>query len=276
MEANHHLPWDFFQALPFLALTGSFFLIVMLRYFFIAGGFYLFFYLWKPKLFIGRKINNKPHPPGQFWYEFNYSAFTSLIFALLGAGTVILWQKNVTSIYLEVADYGWLWLVLSVVVAMLIHETYYYWLHRWMHKPRIFKLIHKVHHNSLITSPWTAFSFHPIEGLLEGLILPIIVLIIPMHPYAILAHLSIMTLTSVINHLDIEIYPKGTLKNAFGKWWIGASHHSLHHQKFTCNYGLYFTFWDKWMKTESPLFPLRFLEKTNMTKKNTHNPKSLH
>jgi sterol desaturase/sphingolipid hydroxylase (fatty acid hydroxylase superfamily) len=262
MNNQHLFFWDFFELPAFLGLTGSFFLIVMLRYFLIAGGFYLFFYLIKPPGFEARKINKRPHPDGQFWYEFRYSTFTSIIFALLGSGTVLLWQSNYTAIYTDISEYGWVWIFGSIVTAMLLHESYYYWLHRWMHRPAVFKHIHKVHHNSLITSPWTAFSFHPIEGFLEGLILPAILLIVPMHPYAIVAHLTIMTLTSVINHLDIEIYPKGALNNPFGKWWIGASHHSLHHQKFTCNYGLYFTFWDKWMKTESPLFKSRFQEKT--------------
>lgn len=262
MDYANFFEWDFLKPEAFFLLTFLMFSVVMLRYFMIAGGFYLFFYIWRPEWFHQRKINQKPHPKGQFWYEFKYSTVTSIIFALLGALTVIAWQKGYTSIYLDVEEFGLLWLILSLPLAMLIHETYYYWLHRWMHNPAIYKSIHKVHHNSLITSPWTAFSFHPIEGLLEGLILPIIVFVIPMHPYVIVTHLTLMTLTSAINHLDVEIYPKGTLKNAFGRLWIGASHHSLHHQKFNCNYGLYFTFWDKWMKTESPFFKSRFREKT--------------
>jgi sterol desaturase/sphingolipid hydroxylase (fatty acid hydroxylase superfamily) len=63
-----------------------------------------------------------------------------------------------------------------------------------------------------------------------------------------------MSITSVINHLNIEIYPEGFRKNFFLKWWIGATHHSMHHKQFKYNFGLYFTFWDKWKKTESPLY----------------------
>ena len=63
-----------------------------------------------------------------------------------------------------------------------------------------------------------------------------------------------MTFSSVINHLDIEIYPKNP-NNILTKWVIGATHHSLHHKQFKYNFGLYFTFWDKIEKTESPIFP---------------------
>jgi sterol desaturase/sphingolipid hydroxylase (fatty acid hydroxylase superfamily) len=62
-----------------------------------------------------------------------------------------------------------------------------------------------------------------------------------------------MTFSSVINHLDIEIYPKNSGKS-WGKWVIGATHHSLHHKQFKYNFGLYFTFWDRLKKTESPGF----------------------
>jgi sterol desaturase/sphingolipid hydroxylase (fatty acid hydroxylase superfamily) len=71
-----------------------------------------------------------------------------------------------------------------------------------------------------------------------------------------------MTFSSVINHLDIEVYPKGFYKHFFGRWLIGATHHSLHHKQFKYNYGLYFTFWDKWKGTESPLYAQLFEEKT--------------
>jgi sterol desaturase/sphingolipid hydroxylase (fatty acid hydroxylase superfamily) len=37
----------------------------------------------------------------------------------------------------------------------------------------------------------------------------------------------------------------------------------LHHSQFRFNYGLYFTFWDHWMKTESPDFEKLLAEKLN-------------
>jgi sterol desaturase/sphingolipid hydroxylase (fatty acid hydroxylase superfamily) len=48
-----------------------------------------------------------------------------------------------------------------------------------------------------------------------------------------------------------------------GKWFIGATHHALHHKQFRYNYGLYFTFWDKTSKTESPLYDTLFNDKTS-------------
>ena len=79
-----------------------------------------------------------------------------------------------------------------------------------------------------------------------------------------------MELNGFLNHLDIEIYPRNFNKNFIGKWLIGATHHSLHHSEFITNYGLYFTFWDRWMKTESKNFDTVF-EKVTSAPENTSN-----
>lgn len=261
MDMLNELP-DFSRPLWFAAAAGVTFLVVIGRYLLIAGLFHAVFYLWYPGRWRARKINARAYKPGQFRKEVGWSTVTAGIFALSGAATLLLWQKGFTKVYLEAGDYPLWWLPVSLLIAMTAHETYYYWLHRWMHHPKVFRIVHKVHHDSNITSPWTAFSFHPLEGVLQALFLPLLLLVLPMHLYVILAQLTIMTFSSVINHLDIEVYPKGFHRHPLGRWLIGATHHSLHHKQFKYNYGLYFTFWDKWKGTESPLYKSLFEEKT--------------
>ncbi len=236
-----------------LVLTGIFFLVITARYFLVAGIFYLVFYTWFRFKFEMRKINKADYKPGQFKKEIKYSLISSLIFAIAGTLTVILWQKGFTKVYTKIDWYGWWYLPASLLIYMFLQETYYYWIHRWMHIPAVFKLVHKIHHDSHIASPFTAFSFHPIEGLLQAVFLPVVLIFIPIHYFVIIFLLIIMTFSSVINHLGIEIYPKSSF-NTWGKWVIGATHHSLHHKYYKYNFGLYFTFWDKIKKTESPLF----------------------
>ena len=256
-----HFP-NFFTVQWVLIITLIFFIIIIGRYFLIAGFFYLFFYIWFPEKWSSRKINSKLYKKGQFKMEVTWSMITAFIFSVAGTATVILWQKGFTRVYTDIGLYGWWYLPVSLIVFMILHETYYYWLHRWMHIPAVFKVVHKVHHNSNITSPFTAFSFHPLEGFFQAIFLPIMLMILPMHYYVIIIQLTLMTFSSVINHLDIELYPRSFDKHIVGKWLIGASHHSLHHKQFKYNYGLYFTFWDKIKKTESPLFEKLFDSKT--------------
>ncbi len=254
---------DFSTPLWFLIVTVIFFLIITARYFIVAGLFYLVFYIWFPKRWAARKINSRNYKKGQFKIEVTWSMVTAFIFSIAGTITIILWQRGYTNVYVNANEYAWWYPPISLIIFMVLHETYYYWLHRWMHIPSVFKIVHKIHHNSNIASPFTAFSFHPLEGLLQAIFLPAMLMILPMHYYVIIVQLTIMTISSVINHLDIEIYPKVFHNNIFAKWLIGASHHSLHHKQFKYNYGLYFTFWDKIKKTESPLYRELFESKTS-------------
>lgn len=244
---------DFTSVYGFFILTLILFIIITARYFLVAGLFYLIFYAWFPVKYKARKINQKDYEKGQFKKEIMYSLISSLLFAVAGTITVILWQKGDTKVYTTADLHGWWYLPLSLIIYMLLQETYYYWIHRWMHKPAVFRIVHKIHHDSHIASPFTAFSFHPIEGLLQAIFLPLLLVVIPIHYMVLIFLLVIMTFSSVINHLDIEIYPKNSYK-IWSKWIIGASHHSLHHKFYKYNFGLYFTFWDRLRSTESPAF----------------------
>jgi Delta7-sterol 5-desaturase len=88
------------------------------------------------------------------------------------------------------------------------------------------------------------------------------VILIPIHLHALIFLFTCMTLSSVINHLGIEIYPAWFAKYPVGRLLIGATHHALHHKQFKYNFGLYFTFWDRWGKTESPIYHQKFDELT--------------
>ena len=254
---------DYTNLLTFATTTTLLFLLIAFRYVLISGIFFVAFYVLDPKGFESRKIFPKHRDRRQYKMEVKWSIITSAIFAISGTFMFVLWQEGYTKVYEDLNEYGWWYIPVSFIVATLIHETYYYWLHRWMHKPKIYRLIHKRHHESHITSPWTSFSFHPVEGILQSVVVPVIILFVPMHYFTIMALLVFMTISSAINHCNVEIYPKGFYKHWLGKWLIGATHHSLHHTQYRFNFGLYFTFWDKWMKTESEKYKTDFVKNTS-------------
>ena len=235
----------------FIQYVLMFFALLLLRYFATAGTFYIYYYKIQNSTESHKIMSRRPANSKQIKMEIYWSIISSVIFAIAGAFTYFLWNHNLTAIYLNPAKFGYWYLPLSLLIMMLLHETYYYWMHRAIHVPKIYKRVHKVHHQSLSPSPWTAFSFHPWESILEAIIVPLILIFIPLNIYVLLFYLVFMTFSSVINHLDIEIYSEGFRKSPFGKLWIDATHHHFHHKEFKTNYGLYFTFWDKWMGTES-------------------------
>jgi Delta7-sterol 5-desaturase len=243
---------DFSDPTIFLLISLLLSVIVMLRYILMSGAYhYLFFSFWRRR-YNERFLHNRMPPRSQMMREIGWSGLTSVIFGFSGTAMLLLWQQGRTGLYLGFREYPLWWLPLSLVLAMLIHETYYYWLHRWMHRPKIYHFMHKVHHDSVTTTSWTSFSFHPLESVLQAIVVPAILFVVPMHVSVLVLFLVIMTISAIINHAGVEVYSRRFGHHWLGKWIIGAVHHDLHHKQFRYNYGLYFTFWDKWMKTESP------------------------
>ncbi len=233
-----------------LTLVALLFVIVFLRYVLVSGGLHISFHILFRNL-LRRRILNPVMPSGkQIRNEILWSAASGFIFTLFGILIYWLWLKGYTAVYADAKQYSYLYLPSSVFAVLFLQDTYYYWIHRWMHIPRIYKIIHKIHHKSIHTSAWTSFSFHPLETILQAIVLVPIIVFVPLHPYAILAILIFMTISATINHAGVEVYPLGKYGKWFGRYVIGATHHDVHHRKFLCNYGLYFTFWDRWMGTQ--------------------------
>ena len=227
---------------------------IAFRYFLIVGPLQYLFYRSPIQPLRQRQIYKKlPHEKSRF-YEIRWSLVTSLVFAVAGAGITWLWEKGYTQIYLRFDEYPLWYLPLSFFLYLVLHDTYFYWTHRLMHHPKLYRKIHAVHHKSLEPSGWASFSFHPTESVIEALILPLLLLLVPIHPLVFLLHLTFMTLTAVSNHLGFELLPSWTRNWGLSKYFISATHHAQHHKFFNYNYGLYFSFWDRWLGTNHPDF----------------------
>ena len=219
------------------------------RYLLAAAPAFLIFYVWKKKAWGFKKIQS-PFTKNQDYYrEIGYSVFTMLIFSMVGFFVVSGYVKPYTRAYLEVSQYGWAYLGLSIVLMIFLHDTYFYWTHRLMHHPKLFKYFHLVHHKSTNPSPWAAYAFHPLEAIVEASIIFLIVFLIPFHKTALLTFLLFMIFYNVYGHLGFELYPKGFHKHRIGKWINTSVNHNLHHRHFEGNFGLYFLFWDRWIGT---------------------------
>lgn len=234
----------------YLMLTG----IILLRYFLVAG---LFFYLlWgRPEKNVrARRLSERPPQRDVVVHEIKMSLVSSMIYAIPGAIVMEAFKAGHTAIYTAVASpTGWLLLPLSVLIYLMIHDTYFYWSHRAMHLPAFFKPTHLTHHRSRQPTPWAAFSFHPWEAIASAWLLPFCAFFIPIHAGAVFFMLIFMTVCSVVNHAGWEIFPRVLTDGLFGKIFISASHHNVHHRDYNANYGLYFRFWDQVMGTDKGL-----------------------
>ena len=225
-----------------LAMTA----IVGGRYLAVSGGF-----AWLTgRRFPGRYAGQAQQIRKEIAWSLASAAIYGLPAGLLAWG----WQERAwTRIYLDLDAYPLWWLPVSVLVYLVLHDTWFYWTHRWMHRPKLFRAAHAVHHASRPPTAWAAMSFHPLEALTGAVVIPALVLTIPIHAGALLVVLTVMTVMGVTNHMGWEICPPRLVHGRVGNWLITASHHERHHRQYGCNYGLYFRFWDRLCGTDRGL-----------------------
>lgn len=225
------------------------FFIVLLRYLIIAAIAFLIFYQLKRQAWTYKKIQLRFPISRDYIREILYSVVTAVIFTLVGYLIFMTPFRTFTKLYTQLDEYGLSYFFFSIILMLLIHDTYFYWTHRAMHHPRLFAILHRVHHLSTNPSPWAAFAFHPLEAVVEAGIILVLALIMPVHAYSIALFLLFMMIYNVYGHLGYELYPRGFTKTWLGRWVNTSVNHNQHHQFFKGNYGLYFLWWDRWMGT---------------------------
>ncbi len=229
-------------SLAALAMTA----IVGVRYLLVSGGFALATGRRHPGLYAGRRK--------QILREIGWSLASAAIYGVPAGVVAWGWRaRGWTLIYADVHARPLWWLPLSVLIYLLAHDTWFYWTHRWMHRPAVFARVHAVHHASRPPTAWAAMSFAPIEALSGALVVPALVFLVPIHVAGLSAVLAIMTLMGVTNHMGWEMFPRSLVHGPVGRWVITASHHERHHRDYRCNYGLYFRHWDRLCGTDTGL-----------------------
>jgi len=233
-------------------------LSVGLRYALISGAAYFIFYVWKKNRYHCAKIQWRYPENKDVLREIFYSTVTLLIF---GASiSFVAWADyhRYSWSYPHISDYGWAYFFLSIVLMIFAHDAYFYFMHRLLHWKPLFRTVHKIHHQSINPTPFAAFAFHPVEGVINGAIFPIVAFIIPHQNVAILAFGTYSILLNVMGHVGFEFFPKYFSKHWLFKWHNSATHHNMHHSHVKCNFGLYFNIWDRLLNTNHPDYEARF------------------
>ena len=218
------------------------------RYFAFAGSLFILFYIILKQPMWFRKIQKRMPAVSDYGRDIIYSLISVSIFATVGLITYRL-LDDYTHTYDSIATYGWYYYAFTWVWMFLLHDTYFYWIHRLMHQPFLYKHVHRIHHKSTNPSPWTAYAFHPLEAVLEAGIIPLIAFTLPVHKPAIGTFFLLQIMYNVYEHLGFELYPKNFHKTQIGRWVGTSVAHNLHHKRFHGNYGFYFLFWDRMMGT---------------------------
>lgn len=244
---------SFLQVWPFIFVAD------LTRYVVGVAAVYVPVWIWWRNSLIVRRIQARWPMTADIRREIKYSLLTVLIFSIIGYGMFLGIRGGALRVYPDIASYGWLWWGMSVVLLVVLHDAYFYWTHRLLHHPVIFRWAHRTHHVSHTPTPWAAYAFSPAEAVVQAAFLPLILTILPAHGSALFLFLTHMILRNAIGHCGFELMPR-----RFARWarWqpiTSVTHHDLHHSTTNWNYSLYFTWWDRLMKTEHPHYHERLL-----------------
>jgi sterol desaturase/sphingolipid hydroxylase (fatty acid hydroxylase superfamily) len=243
---------------PGFAVWGlTFFAIILVRYFLVAGLSYWWLYVHRPAHSAsgaGTPIVARSPSARSIGADIRLSVYASAVFALVAAAVLHLHTLELTRLYSRPDQHGWWYLAVSYLLVLFLQDGFFYATHRLCHHPALFAWMHRGHHRSSQPTPWTSFAFDWPEALLQAFFLGVIVLGLPLHPITLMAVLSTMTAWALVNHLGLRHLPRGFPHHWLGRWLIGPAHHGLHHRHGDRHFGLYFTFWDRLLGTEDPAY----------------------
>ena len=122
-----------------------------------------------------------------------------------------------------------------------VHEVGFYFCHRALHWPPLYKIAHKVHHQNINPGPWSGISMHPLEHLMYFAII-LLIFIFPTHPIHMINLASRLGLLAVVGHTGFDhiVVGKKTIVNT------SYYAHYLHHKYFEVNYADGMVPLDKW------------------------------
>ncbi len=199
-----------------------------------------------------RRIQDRTARAADLRREIATSFRTTLVFSVAGFCMFLASRAGWMTIYQDFSLRGPVYFAVTLVLMIIAQDTWFYWTHRAMHHPRLFRVFHRTHHLSKTPTPWTAYAFDIPEAVVMVAFVPIWAAVVPMHDLALFSFVTWQIIRNVIGHAGVELSPvSGRPSRMFG-WLNTTTHHDLHHQDMRSNFGLYFTWWDRLMGTEHP------------------------
>jgi len=207
-----------------------------------------------------RRIQERRAKGRDYVREITSSLRTALMFSLVGFS---IFAGREYGLFAEPPASTWTMTVVTLAAMVVVHDAYFYWTHRAMHHPALFKAFHRFHHQSVTPTPFTSYAFSVPETLVQAAFMPLWMIAVPTQNTTALIFMTIMIIRNVWGHAGVELHPRGMADHPVFGILSSTVHHDLHHAGgFNTNYGFYFTYWDRLMGTEHPDYRRRYREIT--------------
>lgn len=170
-----------------------------------------------------------PYPVSgaQVWRVVRQVLFNQLVIGLpfaLAAHALLEWRGYDRSPLLP----SFPWVLFELAVCVLIEEAAFYYCHRLLHHPRLYRHVHKRHHEWTAPIAITAVYCHPVEHALCNLAPPLLgVLLLGSHPATAWLWFSVALLSSLNAHSGFHL-----------PFFPSPEAHDYHHLRFNQNFGV--------------------------------------
>ena len=138
----------------------------------------------------------------------------------------------------------WVWFAAMLLLAPVIHAVHFYFGHRLLHVPFLYRTVHRLHHRNVEVGPWSGLSMHPVEHVIYFSTV-VVQWVLALHPVNALYQLQLAAFYPALGHCGFEKLTIGKKLGLDG----GSYFHYLHHKYFECNYGGSLAPLDKWFGT---------------------------
>lgn len=135
---------------------------------------------------------------------------------------------------------------LQLLVIMLSISLFRYWMHRWQHSNEFLWELHSYHHRVTDLQAINGEVSNPVDFALRNIIVFLALGLVGFDPLAIFLSVTVANFTAVFSHCGADI--KGGVLNYV---CVTPEVHRWHHSanvpeghKYSCNYGVEFSFWD--------------------------------
>jgi lathosterol oxidase len=124
--------------------------------------------------------------------------------------------------------HGFMHAALSTVALFFWYHFGLFYFHRAMHRPRLFRAFHHLHHRFKAPMFLDALYEHPLEALYGSIILIAPLFLFPVSLYGYLVFFGVVGVHEIIDHSGIDINLPLLSRSL---------HHDEHHRRSNCYYG---------------------------------------
>ena len=185
------------------------------------------------------KLNKKWQPRNSPRFLFNSQLKDNLFWSLVSGVTIWTLYESMTywlyaNNYVQLVEWkgSEIYLLIMGVLTIFWSSAHFYFVHRLLHWPPLYRVAHALHHKNNSPQPWSGISMHPIE---HGLYFSVFVLFwfLPVHPVLVILLGFFQGISPAISHSGFQEVRLGKhLKIA-----AGDPFHQIHHKYYEVNYG---------------------------------------